>query len=57
MRCIRDQVYLFVCRLRINQDEESKDESNRDSDNETEDPQHTREETHFLVSLEGQVCK
>lgn len=35
-------------RLRINQDEETKDESDRDSDYKTDDPQHTGEETHVL---------
>lgn len=37
-----------MCRLRINQDEESNDESNGDSDYEPDDPQHTCDETHFL---------
>ena len=44
-----DWCYLLVWRLRINQDEETKDESDRDSDYKTDDPQHTGEETHVFV--------
>lgn len=38
--------YLFVWRLRIDEDEETNDESDGDSDCETEDPQHTPEKPH-----------
>ena len=40
--------YLFVWRLRIDEDEESNDESDRDSDCETKDPQHTPEKSHLF---------